>query len=156
MPARSSAKTGVERLPTVISFAPAHPRVASRRRSIVPYALWCVQIALALLFLFAGGMKFAMSSAELTKDTALSATFLRFIGACEVLGAIGLVAPALARRWRFLTPVAAAGLVVIMIGATVVTTIELSAGAAIFPLAIGVLAANVAYARRLWLSGAVR
>ena len=117
------------------------------------YALWAAQVGLALLFLFAGGMKLVMSSADLTKDSDLPAAFLRFIGVCEVFGAIGLVAPGALRIRRALTPLAAAGLVVIMIGAVVVTIISMGVGPALFPLVVGVVAAVVAYHRRSWLIG---
>jgi hypothetical protein len=119
---------------------------------MAPYALWAVQVALALLFLFAGGIKFVLPADDLTKDTALSATFLRFIGACEVLGAIGLIVPGLLRIRPGLTPLAAAGLAIIMIGATVVTAVELSVPGALFPFAVGLLLAFVVYGRRSWLA----
>ena len=47
--------------------------------------------------------------------------FLRFIGLCEVLGALGLILPRLLGIRPGLTPLAATGLVIIMVGATVVT-----------------------------------
>ena len=148
MTARSSAT-----VPTFshLGLAPSRAGETSRRRPMALYALWAVQVALALLFVFAGGVKFVMSADDLTKNTALSATFLRFIGACEVLGAIGLVGPGLVAKLRFLTPLAAAGLVIIMVGATIVTTIELNAAQAIFPFAVGVIAAFVVCSRRTWL-----
>ncbi len=109
--------------------------------------LWATQILLALLFLFAGSTKLVMSAEDLTKDNNLSAGFLRFIGTCEVLGAIGLVAPWLSGIRRELTPIAACGLVIIMIGATIVTIMTGPAVAAVLPAAVGVLAAVVAYGR---------
>jgi len=71
--------------------------------------------------------------------------FIHFIGVCEVLGGLGLVLPGLLRIRPGLTPLAAAGLVVIMIGATVVS-IPMGAVAAL-PLVVGILAAFVAYGR---------
>ena len=133
-----------------LGLAPSIAHPTSRPRSIEPYAFSGLQIALAALFLFAGGGKFAMSAEDLTKDTALSAAFLRFIGACEVVGAIGLVASALGRGWRVLTPLAAVGLTIIMIGTVTVTAIEMSVPAALFPLAIGLLLSLLIYARRDW------
>src|SRR6266699_4038992 len=85
------------------------------------YTLWTVQGLLALLFLFTGGMKLVLPLAELTKQMPLPGLFVRFIGVAEVLGAIGLILPGLLRIRRDLTPLAAAGLVIIMVGATVVT-----------------------------------
>src|SRR5262245_37622515 len=86
-------------------------------------ALWIVQGVLAALFLFAGGFKLATPAAEFAKLSPLPAGFLKFIGACEVLGALGLVLPGIFRVRRGLTPLAAAGLVIIMAGAVVVTVL---------------------------------
>lgn len=118
----------------------------------MPYALWTAQVVLALVFLVAGGAKLVMSAEDLTKDTDLSAAFLRFIGVCEVLGAVGLIAPGLLHIRRGLTPLAAAGLVVIMIGAVVVTVASMGIVSALFPLVVGLLVAFVAYGRRSWFS----
>jgi hypothetical protein len=66
----------------------------------------------------------------------------------EVLGALGLILPGLLRIRPVLTSLAAAGLVIIMIGATLLTlTLGDVAGASI-PLVVGVLAATIAYGRR--------
>ena len=109
--------------------------------------LWVIQILLALLFLFAGGAKLAMSAADLTKGAPfLSAGFLRFIGVCEILGALGLILPTLLRIRPGLTPLAAACLVIIMIGAVAVT-IPMGLTMAIMPFLTGLLAAFVAYGR---------
>jgi len=109
--------------------------------------LWTIQVLLALLFLFSGSMKFIMPIAEMTKQTALPGAFLRFIGVAELLGAIGLILPWLLRIKPILTPLAAAGLTIIMIGATVITMQHLGIRPAIFPMATGILAASVAYGR---------
>ena len=87
------------------------------------YALWVIQGLLALLFLFAGGMKLILPVEEMTKQmpVPLPGLFLRFIAVVEVLGALGLILPGLLRIRPGLTPLAAAGLVIIMIGATMVT-----------------------------------
>jgi putative oxidoreductase len=45
--------------------------------------------------------------------------FVRFIGTAELLGAIGLILPALTRIAPVLTPAAASGLVVVMLSAIV-------------------------------------
>jgi uncharacterized membrane protein YphA (DoxX/SURF4 family) len=117
--------------------------------------LWIIQILLALLFLFAGGTKLFMSEAALKQmappnSIMLSILLLRFIGLCEVLGALGLILPGITRIRRGLTPLAACGLLIIMIGAVVVTVMGLGAAAAITPLVAGVLCAVVAYGRRDW------
>ena len=112
-------------------------------------ALWTIQGLLALIFLFAGGMKLAMSTEELAAAMTLPLPilFVRFIGVCEVLGALGLVLPGVFRIRTELTPLAAQGLVVIMIGAVMTTVATMDASMAILPLVVGLLAATVAYGR---------
>jgi len=116
-------------------------------------ALWIIQILLALLFLFAGGTKLYFSSEVLAamgppNQVHLPGLFLKFIGLCEVLGALGLVLPGLLRIRPQLTFLAGAGLLIIMIGAVVVTIAGPGVGAAIPPLVVALLCAFVAYGRR--------
>jgi DoxX-like family len=111
------------------------------------YALWIVQGLLALIFLFSGGMKLVLPLAALTEQTPLPGLFVRFIGVVEVLGAIGLILPGLLRIRPGLTPLAAAGLVIIMIGATVLTLAAGQVAPALIPLVVGLLSAFVAYGR---------
>ena len=110
-------------------------------------ALWIVQILLALLFLFAGGVKLVMPAAQLTAGTPLPAAFLRFIGVAEIAGALGLILPGLLHIRPSLTPLAAACLTVIMIGATAITVMTVSAATALLPFVVGALTACLAYAR---------
>ena len=109
--------------------------------------LWTVQGLLAALFLFAGGMKLVMPIEAMAGPVALPGLLLRFIGVCEALGAIGLILPGLLRIHRELTPLAAAGLVIIMVGATVITLMGGSIAPAVVPFIVGLLAASVAYGR---------
>ena len=109
--------------------------------------LWVIQGLLALLFLFAGGAKLAMSAADLTAQAPLSAGFLRFIAVMEILGGLGLVLPGMLHIRTMLTPLAAAGLVIIMVGAVVVTVRTMGLAPAALPFLTGVLASFVAYAR---------
>ena len=109
-------------------------------------ALWIVQALLALLFLYAGGLKLILPVEEMTAQIPMPGSLLRFIGACEVLGAIGLILPGLLRIRTGLTPLAA-GLVIIMIGATVVTLMYMPPSWALLPVVTGLLAAFVAYGR---------
>ncbi len=111
------------------------------------YTLWTVQWILALLFLFTGSMKLILPIAELTKQVVLPGLLLRFIGTMEVLGAAGLILPGLLRIRKELTPLAAAGLVIVMVGATILTVANIGAGAAAMPLIVGLLAAFVASKR---------
>lgn len=118
--------------------------------------VWGIQIVLAVLFLFAGGMKLAMPAAVLAQLSGLPGAFMKFIGIAEVSGALGLVLPGLFRIQRRLTPLAAVGLVTIMSGATVVTLATGKIGGALVPLVVGVLAATVAGRRWTWIAPAAR
>jgi len=111
------------------------------------YALWIVQGLLAALFLFAGGVKLVMPITELEKQTGMPGGFLRFIAVAEMLGALGLVLPGLLRIRPGLTPLAATGLVIIMLGATAITLATGAIAPALMPLVVGLLAAFVAYGR---------
>ena len=115
------------------------------RRRGLSIALWAIQVILAVLFLLTGAMKFMLSAQQMAKQSPLPVPFIHFIGVCEILGGIGLVLPALFRIWPILTPIAACGLVIIMLGATVIT---LSMGwMALGPLLLGLAAGFVAYGR---------
>jgi len=109
--------------------------------------LWIVQTLLALLFLFTGGMKLIMPIEEMTQQIPMPGLFLRFIGVCEVLGGLGLVLPWLLGIRPGLTSLAAAGLVIIMIGATATTIMTGQIAISLMPLAVGILCLFVAYGR---------
>ena len=116
------------------------------------YALWIVQGLLAALFLFAGGTKLILPIDVLTSmgspnQIPLPGWFVRFIGVAEVLGALGLILPGLLHIRPGLTPLAAIGLVIIMIGATVITLAGGDVAPAPIPLVVGLLSAFVAYGR---------
>jgi uncharacterized membrane protein YphA (DoxX/SURF4 family) len=112
-------------------------------------ALWIVQALLAALFLFAGGIKLVMPMEEMMKQMPipLPGWFVLFTGVVEVLGAIGLILPWLLRIRPDMTPLAAAGLVIVMIGATVYTLAAGDIASSLIPLAVGLLCAFVAYGR---------
>lgn len=119
--------------------------------------LWIIQVILALFFLLAGVPKLILSMEKLTamgspNQVHLPFLFIRFIGVCEVLGALGLVLPGILRIRKGLTPLAAAALVIIMIGATVVSIMGDGVGAGVIPFITGLLCAVVAYGRRDWAS----
>jgi len=120
-----------------------------QRRPIINTALWIVQALLAALFLFAGGIKLVMPMEEMMKQMPipLPGWFVLFTGVVEVLGAIGLILPWLLRIRPGLTPLAAAGLVIVMIGATVYTFAAGDVASALIPLVVGILCAFVAYGR---------
>src|SRR3954468_24955204 len=108
-------------------------------------ALWIVQGLLAAMFLLAGVPKLVMSAQQMAAPgpIQLPVLFIRFIGVCEILGAIGLILPGLTGIKPGLTPLGAAGLVIIMIGATVVNLVDGPMVAAPFTAILGLLAATV-------------
>jgi len=108
--------------------------------------LWIVQGLLALVFLFSGGSKLAMPADVLATQSHLPGMFMKFIGVCEVLGAVGLIVPGLTHIRPSLTPLAAALLVIIMIGATVNTALYMPAVLPV-PIVVLLLSAYVAYGR---------
>ena len=111
-------------------------------------ALWIIQGLLALLFVFGGGVKLVLPIEEMAKQIALPGAFLRFIGVAEVLGGLGLVLPGLTGIRPGLTSLAAAGLVIIMIGATVLSFTSGGVLAALFPFVVLLLLVFVIYGRR--------
>lgn len=88
--------------------------------NVMHIALWIVQSLLALAFGMAGFMKLLapinqLAEMGMTFVTEYKETTVRFIGICELLGAIGLILPSALRIKPILTPLAALGIVVIMI-----------------------------------------
>jgi len=111
------------------------------------YALWTVQVLLALIYVFSGSMKLIMPFEEMTAEFYLPEFLLRFIGVAEVLGGLGLVLPGLFRIRTELTPLAAAGLMVIMIGAVIITAATMGIIMALIPLVVLLLTIFVGYGR---------
>ena len=113
-------------------------------------ALWIVQALLAFAFGAAGLMKATAPVEELAKNMAWVANsapaLVRFIGVSELLGAVGLILPAALRIKPVLTPVAASGLVVIMVLAAGVHLVNAEAGVPV-NVVLGGLAAFVAWGR---------
>ncbi len=115
-------------------------------------ALWVVQLLLALGFGMAGIMKTTMLIDELAKQLvwpgALPPALVRFIGVSEFAGALGLLLPALTRIKPILTPLAAAGLVLVMALAALFHISRGEWGALPINAVLGGLAAFVAWGRR--------
>lgn len=118
-----------------------------RQRQRLNIVLWIVQILLGLLFLWAGGTKLVLPLEMLKGPVDFPGWFIRFIGVAEVLGGLGLILPGLLKIKTGLTPLAAGGLVIIMIGATAIGIIGGPISLAAIPLVCGLLAAFVAYGR---------
>ncbi|HEY6218977.1 MAG TPA: DoxX family protein [Gemmatimonadaceae bacterium] len=110
--------------------------------------LWTGQFLLAALFLFAGSLKFILPADKMQGPISFPISFIHFIGACEIAGGLGLILPGLLRIAPQLTTFAAAGLLIIMVGATSTTVIGMGVAPALFPLTIGAIAAAIAWGRR--------
>jgi len=114
--------------------------------------LWIIQILLALLFLAAGISKLVIPADVLMQSappgsTQFSASFLKLIGLVETLGGLGLILPGVFHKRPELTPLAAAGLVIVMIGAVAISVKDHGIQAGVTPLIVGLLCAFVAYGR---------
>jgi len=110
--------------------------------------VWIASSLLAFAFLVAGGGKLLTPAGELQQMAeGVPVALLKLAGAAEVLGAIGLVLPAATRIMPILTPIAATGLVMTMVGATI-TNLAVGEPASAFPtIVLGTFAALVAWAR---------
>lgn len=113
--------------------------------------LWILQILLAILFVVAGVPKLILPASMLKPPSPeaieFPVLFIRFIGVCEVLGGLGLVLPGVFKKRQSLIPLAAVGLLIIMIGATVTTAMSGGGLTTLIPLVFAVLLAVVAYGR---------
>jgi uncharacterized membrane protein YphA (DoxX/SURF4 family) len=114
-------------------------------------ALWVVQVLVAAVFVVSGATKLSQPKEKLLKNWAWVEDFsqgsVRIIGSLEVLGAIGIVVPALTRILPSLTPLAALGLVLTMIGAALTHLRRTEYGAIAVNGVLLILAAFVAYGR---------
>lgn len=114
-------------------------------------ALWVLQVVLALAFLVAGMLKLTQPKEKLRERLAYVEDFaeptIKLIGALEILAAIGLILPPLTGIAPWLAPTAAAGLVVIMVGAVVVHARRKEIDQVALPAVLGLAAAVVAWGR---------
>jgi uncharacterized membrane protein YphA (DoxX/SURF4 family) len=116
--------------------------------SIVNVALWTLQVLLALFFaLVSGAPKLILPPDAMPMPIPIPYVLLLFTGVAEVLGGAGLILPGLLRIRPGLTPLAAAGLTLVTIGATVYQIAAGEYALALFPVAVGLLSAFVAYGR---------
>ncbi|AKU91157.1 DoxX family protein [Vulgatibacter incomptus] len=111
-------------------------------------SLWIAQVLLAVMFGMAGLMKLATPMAELAeKMPGLPIGLVRFIGASEVAGALGMILPAITRIRPILTSVAGACLVIVMILAAGFHAMRGELPAVPMNFVLGALAAFVAWGR---------
>jgi hypothetical protein len=110
--------------------------------------LWTLQALLALFFgLASGAPKLVLPAEMLGMPIPLPQPLVIGIGVCEILGALGLILPGLSRIRPGLTPLAAAGLCLVAVCATLYQLLGHQPPNALFALSIGLLAAFVAYGR---------
>jgi uncharacterized membrane protein YphA (DoxX/SURF4 family) len=114
-------------------------------------ALWAVQVLLAAAFLVSGATKLSQPREKLVKNMAWVEDFsqltVRIIGVLEILGATGIVLPGLTGILPWLTPLAALGLVMTMIGAALTHLLRSEYSVITVPAVLLILAASVAYGR---------
>ncbi|HEX8273040.1 MAG TPA: DoxX family protein [Longimicrobiaceae bacterium] len=129
----------------------ASTHAAPQSRRALRATLWAVQILLAIAFGMSGLMKLTQPVADLAAQmpwvASVPAALVRFIGAAELAGALGLVLPALTRIQPRLTALAALGLVVVMLLATLVHGSRGELAMLPVNLVLGALAAFVAWGR---------
>ncbi len=139
-----------------LSIQQTHRHPLTRNQILRSSALWSLQVLLALLFLFAGSMKLLTPIDVMKAQMSLPLPdwFISFTGIAECAGALGLILPGLLRIKRGLIPLAACGLVLVMIGATALTMLTAGVLPALFPALVGLLCALVARARASWTRAA--
>jgi putative oxidoreductase len=110
--------------------------------------LWILQVLLAAVFLWHGWLYVAPPAELVEMMNAMIAPGLRtFIGVAELLAAVGLILPGVTRILPWLTPLAAAGLMIVMASATVFHLSRGETGNAGFAAVLFVLVTFVAYMR---------
>ncbi|MGH3355558.1 MAG: DoxX family protein [Nocardioidaceae bacterium] len=110
--------------------------------------VWIVSGMLALVFVAIGLTKLLTPATDLeSMAEGVPVVLLRIAGAAEVLGAVGLILPAVTRILPILTPLAASGLVLTMTGATITNIVIGEYVLMVQPVVLGVLAGFVAWAR---------
>jgi hypothetical protein len=129
-----------------------NPSVAAIRKPTsrkLSVAVWTLQCLLAGVFLMAGAMKLITPAEMLEAQSPLPLALMRFVGLCEVAGALGLLLPGMLRIQPQLTPLAAASLAILMVCATVLTPFLMAPDPVMMsvPATVGALAACVAIVR---------
>lgn len=124
---------------------------SSSGRTSLKASLWIAQLLLAALFAYAGFAKLTTPLPQLAQMLPyaddLPGWLIRFIGLAECAGALGVILPALVRIMPALTPVAALGLLTVMALATVFHIWRGEFSAIGITIAIGAVAAFVAWGR---------
>jgi hypothetical protein len=133
------------------AFLTSMSAVSARPSRALHLSLWLVQVLLAGVF-FLVGYTHALAPIEVAIArapwaAALPVALIRFIGVVELAGGIGVVLPAATRVLPGLTPLAAAGLAIVMALAIPFHLLRGEVTAIGVNLALGALAAFVAWGR---------
>ena len=110
--------------------------------------LWVLQVLLAVAFL-AHGLLFLFPPAAMVEqmNAAIPRAFQLFLGVAEVLAAVGLTLPGITRVYPWLVSCAAAGIMIVMISATMFHIMRGEVSSAIITAVLLLLATSVAYMR---------
>jgi putative oxidoreductase len=110
--------------------------------------LWVLQVLLAVAFLAHGWLLlFPPANMVAEMNASMGSALRHFIGVAEVLAAIGLTLPGITRIMPWLVPSAAAGLMIVMISATIFHATRGEAGSAITTAILLAVVTFVAYMR---------
>jgi hypothetical protein len=110
--------------------------------------LWVLQVLLAAAFFAHGGlMLFPPAAIVEQMNASLPRWFQLFLGVAEVLAAVGLTLPGLTRIQPWLVSAAAAGVMIVMISATIFHTMRGEVSSAVTTIVLLVMATFVAYVR---------
>jgi hypothetical protein len=111
-------------------------------------ALWIVQVLLALAFAAHGWMFFfPPPEIAVQMNASMPRWFQLFLGVAEVAAAIGLTLPGLTKIMPWLVSWAAAGVMIIMVSATVLHAVRGEIGSTVVTLVLLAMATFVAYMR---------
>lgn len=121
------------------------------------YVLWILQLLLAVVFAWHGRLYATWDEAaekwhaKLHPDQpqGLPTALRTFIGICEIVAAIGLILPTLTGILPWLTPLAAVGLIIVMLGSAVYHTQRQEYSNVLISLVLIALCVVVVYGRSL-------
>src|SRR5262245_4454377 len=110
--------------------------------------LWVLQVLLAVAF-FAHGWLFLFPPPEMLQmmNASIPQAFRLFLGVAELAAAVGLTLPGLTRIMPAFVPLAAAGLMIVMIGATIFHVVRAEYSSAVTTAILLILVTSVAYMR---------
>ena len=109
--------------------------------------LWVLQVLLAAAFLAHGWLFLAPPAAIAEQMKVIPFAFRMFLGVAEVLAAVGLTLPGITRILPWLIPCAAAGLMIVMVGATIFHVARGEVSSAVTTAILFVVITLVAYMR---------